>query len=204
MLTVKAGRGTDFYRIRPYETSESARHVDWRATAHTGALQVREFVREQERSLTLFLDLAVDERNADWFEHAVDCCAYLAWSLHERSAPFHFLTQKAAVTVAGGADVYDILKHLARAEREPQAKPLQPHDRNPQVVLSVRPQILMDAGWTDARILTPDNLPVRRAEEAGTDKNLDHRSRADRDRHARISDSPRQQGSAAAARGKSR
>ena len=33
------GLGRDFYRIRPYEISESARHVDWKATAHTGALQ---------------------------------------------------------------------------------------------------------------------------------------------------------------------
>jgi uncharacterized protein (DUF58 family) len=35
------GRGHDFYRIRPYEPLESARHVDWKATAHTGELQVR-------------------------------------------------------------------------------------------------------------------------------------------------------------------
>jgi uncharacterized protein (DUF58 family) len=51
------GRGYDFYRIRPYEVGESARHVDWKATAHTGALQVREFAREQEPLVEVFLDL---------------------------------------------------------------------------------------------------------------------------------------------------
>jgi len=35
------GRGHDFYRIRPYEAFENAHHVDWKATAHTGSLQVR-------------------------------------------------------------------------------------------------------------------------------------------------------------------
>ena len=51
------GQGHDFYRIRPYEVLESARHVDWKATAHTGDLQVREFARDQEQTVAFFLDL---------------------------------------------------------------------------------------------------------------------------------------------------
>jgi hypothetical protein len=43
------GLGKDFYRIRPYEVLESAHHVDWKASAHVGVLQVREFAREQEQ-----------------------------------------------------------------------------------------------------------------------------------------------------------
>jgi uncharacterized protein (DUF58 family) len=50
------GLGRDFYRIRPYQAFESARHVDWKATAHTGNLQVREFAREQELRVEMFLD----------------------------------------------------------------------------------------------------------------------------------------------------
>src|SRR5436190_1528865 len=50
------GLGSDFYRIRPYEAFESARHVDWKSTAHTGELQVREFLREQQRTVEIFLD----------------------------------------------------------------------------------------------------------------------------------------------------
>ena len=41
------GDGRDFYRIRPYEAHDSARHVDWKSSAHTGGLQVREFTRDQ-------------------------------------------------------------------------------------------------------------------------------------------------------------
>src|SRR5580658_2164893 len=51
------GLGNDFYRIRPYETLESARHIDWKATAHTGNLQVREFAREQDHRAVIYLDL---------------------------------------------------------------------------------------------------------------------------------------------------
>ena len=65
------GRGGEFYRIRPYEPFESARHVDWKATAHTGELQVREFAREQEHLLEIFLDLETPEALHDWFERAV-------------------------------------------------------------------------------------------------------------------------------------
>ena len=75
------GQGSDFYRIRPYEAMESARHVDWRATAHTGNLQVREFARDQEQSVVLCLDLNAREGDAIWFERSVDCCAYLVWHL---------------------------------------------------------------------------------------------------------------------------
>ena len=50
MEAQQRGRGHDFYRIRPYEALESARHVDWKATAHTGDLQVREFAREQDNA----------------------------------------------------------------------------------------------------------------------------------------------------------
>src|ERR1035441_2887551 len=43
------GEGRDFYPIRPYEPQDSARHVDWKSSAHTGGLQVREFTRDQQR-----------------------------------------------------------------------------------------------------------------------------------------------------------
>ena len=50
MEMIQRGRGHDFYRIRPYETLESARHVDWKATAHTRDLQVREYAGNRNRA----------------------------------------------------------------------------------------------------------------------------------------------------------
>src|SRR5713226_4130289 len=57
--TWRRGQGHDFYRIRPYEALESARHVDWKATAHTSSLQVREFARDEDRLPVIYLDLDV-------------------------------------------------------------------------------------------------------------------------------------------------
>jgi len=50
------GRGHDLYSIRDYVTTDSARYVDWKATAKTGDLKVREFTREDERRVMLVLD----------------------------------------------------------------------------------------------------------------------------------------------------
>src|SRR6266852_3107506 len=64
--THMVGLGRDFYRIRPYEAFESARHLDWKASAHTGDLQVREFAREQEPAVEIFLDRDVPPGREDW------------------------------------------------------------------------------------------------------------------------------------------
>ena len=71
------GQGHDFYRIRPYEALESARHVDWKASAHVGSLQVREFAREEEQTVEMFLDRDVPAELEEWFEHSIDCCALI-------------------------------------------------------------------------------------------------------------------------------
>ncbi len=50
------GRGSDLYRIREYTQEDSARHVDWKATAKSGSLKVREFAREDQRKLRIVFD----------------------------------------------------------------------------------------------------------------------------------------------------
>src|SRR2546430_3964201 len=50
------GRGNDLYRIREYMPEDSARHVDWKASAKSGSLKVREFSREDERKLRIVFD----------------------------------------------------------------------------------------------------------------------------------------------------
>ena len=54
--TNQRGRGSDLYRIRDYEPEDSARHVDWKATAKSGELKVREYTREDERRLCIIFD----------------------------------------------------------------------------------------------------------------------------------------------------
>jgi uncharacterized protein (DUF58 family) len=148
------GRGHDFYRIRPYEYLEDARHVDWKKTAHAGQLQVREFAREEDRTVTLFLDLDInpDERAA--FETAVECCAFLAWQLERRGAPVRLLTQQFDRAVPANADVYAILRYLALVEPLPGAAAPNPDgEREPYLALTARPGRLAEAGWLAGRIV---------------------------------------------------
>jgi len=156
--TLFRGRGHDFYRIRPYVPFESARHVDWRATAHTGSMQVREFASEQEHLITLFLDLETPREHEPWFERAVECCAYLAWRFAERGARVRFRTQDYELLVPTESDVYAILKYLAIVECRHRAAPLRNlEERSVSVIFSASPHRLEDCGWNSARILDPGN-----------------------------------------------
>jgi len=86
------GRGSDLYRIREYMPEDSARHVDWKATAKSGSLKVREFAREDERKLCIAFDNPdagiIPEAE---YEKAVDLAASLAWHFSTLDAEVSFL-----------------------------------------------------------------------------------------------------------------
>ncbi len=151
METHFRGRGTDFYRIRPYEASESARFVDWKSTAHMGTLQVREFAADQQRSVEIFLDRCAA---GPWFERAVECCAFLAWELSRQGMELQFSSQGFSARYPDEADVYTILKFLAFTQPQQDERGYQPHnDASFQILLSSSPQRFLDAGWVPARVL---------------------------------------------------
>jgi uncharacterized protein (DUF58 family) len=153
------GLGRDFYRIRPYEAFESARHVDWKATAHTGDLQVREFAREQEQTVELFLDLEAPPGMQEWFEQAVNCCAFLAWRLAGRAVGIHFRTQEIDFRLPEEGDVYTVLKYLALVQNRSGKSPESPADETSfPIVLTALPQKFSDPSWAAARIIGPDSL----------------------------------------------
>jgi uncharacterized protein (DUF58 family) len=164
---MRRGRGSDFYRIRPYEALESARHVDWKASAHTGGLQVREFAQEQEPSVHIYLDLDVAPGQDEWFEKAIDCAAFLSVRLTLRGVHLRFRSQEADLRVPESADIHRVLRYLALVEPRPgaPAAPEAPDGRlnTYQVVFSARPQVVAALGWGKhggSRILGPDVLPV--------------------------------------------
>jgi len=158
------GRGHDFYRIRPYELNESARHVDWKASAHTGDLQVREFTKEEDRRLVLFLDLHVPVALLPQFDTAVDCTAFLVWRLAESQTKVRFMTQNFDRTVPDSADAYAILRYLALVEPSPGSAPLAPDaDRELYLAISADPARLADAGWLGDRIVSFDRLAAAAA-----------------------------------------
>lgn len=118
------GRGHDLYAIRGYLTSDNARHVDWKASARTGTLQVREFAREDERRVLLVLDTAIPrEKPQLWretvFERGVALCASLAWHFYEINSVLAFRCGAFEAPMAPASEnIYEILRKLATAAPE--------------------------------------------------------------------------------------
>jgi uncharacterized protein (DUF58 family) len=107
------GRGYDLYRIREYMPEDSARHVDWKATAKSGSLKVREFSREDERKLRLVFDNpAPGVLPAAAYENAISLAASLAWHFANEDADLSF----AAQGYKGDPDIYKVLAYLALLE----------------------------------------------------------------------------------------
>jgi uncharacterized protein (DUF58 family) len=113
------GRGNDLYAIRDYQFNDSARHVDWKASARTGALQVKEYAREDERRVMLVFDPYIgpqgtDAKSAEQFERAVTLCAGLAWHFYEINSVIEFRSAGFATPRMSAAEIiYDILRYLA-------------------------------------------------------------------------------------------
>jgi uncharacterized protein (DUF58 family) len=105
-----AGRGCDLHRIREYMPDDSARHVDWKATARTGTLKVREFSREDERKLRIVFDNpAPGILSPEVYERAVRLAASLGWHFHHEDVEVSFV----AAGLEPTQDVFSFLRYLA-------------------------------------------------------------------------------------------
>jgi uncharacterized protein (DUF58 family) len=158
----RRGPGHDFYRIRPYEALESARHVDWKATAHTRSLQVREFARDEDQMVVIFLDLDATPDQRAWFETAVECAAFVAFRLSESGHRVRLLTQNFDLASPAEGDIHAILTYLALVSSRAGARTPGPDPSSPlQIVLSANPERVSALGWglgQGSRILGPDSL----------------------------------------------
>ncbi|MCU0226185.1 MAG: DUF58 domain-containing protein [Bryobacterales bacterium] len=121
ITAMQQGRGHDFYRLRDYVLGESAKSVDWKATAHTRRLMVREFAREESLEVEIFLDLHDAGRGAVWFEKAVECAAYLVWQITLAEVRLRFHSQEFSMSVPRQGTVYDVLRYLALVSPLPRA-----------------------------------------------------------------------------------
>ena len=120
--TFVRGRGYDLYRIREYLPEDSARHVDWKATARTGALKVREFSREDERKLRIVFDNPLPGiLDAAAYERAVHLAASLGWYFYHEDVEVTFVAPGLEPT----ADVFAFLHYLALAEPQEATSVLQ-------------------------------------------------------------------------------
>lgn len=150
---IHRGRGHDFYRIRPYEAMESARHVDWKATAHTGDLQVREFAREEDSQVVIYLDLDAPSLDGQfgspWFEKAVECAAFLVVRLAGQGLRVRLRTQELDITIPEQGNIHTILKYLALVSPLNGKQPAGPDEiASYRIVFSVDPERMAALGWS--------------------------------------------------------
>ena len=108
--TLVAGRGSDLYRIREYNSGDPARHIDWKSTAKSGSLKVREFTREDERKLRVVFDNPAPKMlSAASYESAVRLAASFAWHFADGSTEMRF----AGPGYGRSTDIFDFLRYLA-------------------------------------------------------------------------------------------
>ncbi len=155
------GRGSDLRRIREYMPEDSARHVDWKATAKSRSLKVREFNREDQRKLRIVFDnppagLISDEA----YERAVNLAASLAWHYSSQEAEVSFVLSEGSRS----EDIHEFLARLAVIEPRPQPR-LERQDGPERdilqevnlgnngeysIVLTARPRASVPATWHDS------------------------------------------------------
>jgi uncharacterized protein (DUF58 family) len=121
---LQPGHGESLYSIRRYQDGESARIVDWKATAKTGELMAREFAREEENRFCLILDTFIfSPATPDYpeqFEKAVTFAASLAAHFSREGAELEFLSPQVHQPRGTGLQqLYRILRSLALAECQP-------------------------------------------------------------------------------------
>jgi uncharacterized protein (DUF58 family) len=171
------GRGHELHSLREYLTTDSARFVDWKVTAKSGRLMVREFAREDERRVMLVLDpflgppradlgqLAADEYT-ERFERAVSMTACIAWHFNEIHSVMQFRTDRFSTPMAPAREIiYETLRELALIQPDTSAaggKFLDDlgNDRETfKIILTARPQrTIPTALWSSSYFLFIDRL----------------------------------------------
>src|SRR5271167_3233036 len=133
MASYFRGRGHELHSLRAYLSTDSARFVDWKVTARTGRLMVREFAREDERRVMLVLDPFLgpprsdlgplaEAEHAERFERAISLAACIAWHFHEIHSVMQFRTNRFSTPMApAGEIIYDALRELALIQADSSA-----------------------------------------------------------------------------------
>jgi uncharacterized protein (DUF58 family) len=125
MESLFKGSGSDLYAIRQYLRADHPRHIDWKATAKTSRLMVREFTRDDDWRITIALDAQAPmlAEQSNRFDEAGLAARYERAITLAASLITHFITEGAEVRlVVGREDVgfgsdnehrYAMLRQLA-------------------------------------------------------------------------------------------
>ncbi|MBO0727178.1 MAG: DUF58 domain-containing protein [Blastocatellia bacterium] len=130
------GSGSDLYAIRRYISSDHRRQIDWKATAKTAQVMVREFTRDDDWRVTVVFDARVEKESAsapefaEKFERGVTLAASLISHFIRAGVEMRLITIQGANSMAAGNDSgfglgnshsYKMFYQLARIAPAPEA-----------------------------------------------------------------------------------
>ena len=116
--SLRRGAGHDLFSLRDYQPQDDLRHIDWKATARSRRLTVREFTSEDERRITIVLDTrlpdAPDDEMKERFERGVvQAASLLKHFVDERAEVRLVLGDEAGPFGSGMEQLYRCLRRLA-------------------------------------------------------------------------------------------
>lgn len=100
LASLRRGAGHDLFSLRDYQPQDDLRHIDWKATARARKLTVREFTSEDERRVTVVLEVPAlsDARQTDLPQRFEDGVVQAASLLK------HFIDERAEVRLVVGSE----------------------------------------------------------------------------------------------------
>jgi uncharacterized protein (DUF58 family) len=116
--SLRRGAGHDLFSMRDYQPQDDLRHIDWKATARSRRLTVREFTSEDERRITIVLDTRLPSSSGDEMKErfeggVVQAASLLKHFVDERAEVRLVLGDEAGPFGSGMEQLYRCLKRLA-------------------------------------------------------------------------------------------
>jgi uncharacterized protein (DUF58 family) len=161
----RRGAGHDLFSLRDYQAQDDLRHIDWKATARSRRLTVRQFTAEDERRITIILDNKVSDHASEQalqrFERGV---------VQTASLLKHFIDEKVEVRLVVGDEVGAFgssTEHLYRCLRRlALVSPIAEYSKRDSVTVEAASKLGVDRGSAEhdyAILLTaaaPGSIPA--------------------------------------------
>ncbi|HEX3249956.1 MAG TPA: DUF58 domain-containing protein [Pyrinomonadaceae bacterium] len=118
MPAMRRGAGHDLFSMRDYQPQDDLRHIDWKATARSRRLTVREFTSEDEKRITIVLDTRLPRVGggdlSERFERGVvQAASLLKHFVDERAEVRLVLGEEVGPFGSGTEQLYRCLRRLA-------------------------------------------------------------------------------------------
>ena len=163
------GGGVDLHSLREYSIRDSARFIDWKASAKTESLMFREFTREDDRRCCFVFDNYFPGFEESWrpaFERAVVLCANAARHFHAMACEIRLVTPEGSTPYSKTrVDLIEILSILALIE--PTSENTQPlltlaMDKAFKIIFSASHRgEIPTAVWNSSHVVFTRELPLR-------------------------------------------